>query len=292
MRTVVFTVVHPGSAEFAEGWYKSVLAQQDQGFDLCVYLDGVSAPGFMDRARLMQVEPGTTIAQVRWQATADMRRDYEAIVFSDSDDEMRTDMVLEAKRRLAIHDAYICSLECMDARGRDVGVTLSMPGEDLEKTITEQNFLGLGNSAFRTQAFSQLDSLAETYPLDWLLAVWALDRGLSVYQDKAPRVRYRLGGPGFPLLLDKRAILHGAQIIARCWSSIADYMLAFGKRPNLVDRVADAASRYAGFLKIIATPANLELYTGVVSRYRDQPHGWWWYVAYKPALEDLGWSPQ
>lgn len=198
-RLALYTTVYPGVEKYLPAWYKSVLAQVDQDFDIWIGVDGLDTStvvAAMDADRYVTwvvATKGDSPAQIRQKAIAGIVHEYPAVVFVDSDDVLEPTRVVAARESLTQSDVTGCAMRIIDERGTDLGIVLRPPeGQDIARLLPRGNVFGLSNTAYRTPILRQcLPIPADCVLVDWFLITraWTLDACLDF--DFTPRMAYR-----------------------------------------------------------------------------------------------------
>src|SRR5687767_2534796 len=109
-RLALYATAHPGARPYLAAWLRSVLAQNDLGFDLWVGLHEISPREVIEsvdddpRPTWVQGTPGATPTEIREQAIEKMSARYPGIVFVDCDDLLEPGRVAQARRSLGRWD--------------------------------------------------------------------------------------------------------------------------------------------------------------------------------------------
>jgi hypothetical protein len=198
----LYTTIYPGVEPYLRDWYRSVLEQTDQDYQLWVGLDtiGVAAVkevmGADPKATWVSGVPGDTPAQIRQRALVQIVESCDGVVLADSDDMLHASRIAAARAALQTSDLAGCALRLVDQRGRYLGLTFGLPPKARpEDVLPKNNVIGLSNSAFRSDLLRQcLPIPAEVTLVDWFLATKAWLYGARLAFDDVVRMDYRRHG--------------------------------------------------------------------------------------------------
>ena len=195
----LYTTIYPGVEVYLKDWYRSVLEQTDQDYQLWIGLDTLNvgdvkkAIAADPKATWVAATSGDTPAQVRQRALAQIIEVCDGVVLVDSDDVLHATRVASARAALQKSDLAGCALQLVDQQGLDLGLTLRLPPQArLEDVLPRNNIYGLSNSAFRSGMLQLcLPIPVSTVLVDWFLATkaWLYDAKLSF--DNVVRMKYR-----------------------------------------------------------------------------------------------------
>lgn len=295
-RLALSTTVYPAVLPYLRAWHASVLAQDDDGFDLWVAADGVTAEqvaaavGAPLGASWVDAVAGDTPTTLRARAMSILVERYPAIVFVDADDELEPTRISAARAALAEHDVSACGLLLVDEAGGGIGgVVAPASTADALEHLPMWNVFGLSNTAYRAATLERcLPVPADTALVDWYLATAAWGQDARMEFDFTPRMRYRqhpgniarVMPPYTPEYLRRAAALverHHVAVRRGRW-------LAAGKRERM-ERAADRVSAFRRWSEFV--PGALDRYCTALHRL-PAVHAWWWCVAH-PDLEAM-WS--
>lgn len=193
-----YTTVHPGVRQFLPEFVASLEAQSRQDFTLWLGLEGVT-PGELG-PEVARLDPQVVVATpqdgpvgIRQRAMEAMLARHPVVIFADADDLMLPGRVEDALDSLEGRDACACALVLADPQGRPLGPRMEPRADfDPAEVLPRANFLGLGNSVWRSEALARCLPLPRTVQaLDWHLAVKALALGLRLGFDQRPGLLYR-----------------------------------------------------------------------------------------------------
>ena len=153
----LYTTIYPGVESFLRDWYRSVLEQTDQDYQLWIGLDTIGVEAAKDamgadpKATWVAAASGDTPAQIRQRALAQIVERHDGVVLVDSDDVLHPSRVASARAALQTSDLAGCALRLVDQQGRDLGMTFGLPPQARpEDVLPRNNVFGLSNSAFRS----------------------------------------------------------------------------------------------------------------------------------------------
>lgn len=290
----VYTTVYPGVEKYLAGWYRSVVAQTDREFDICVAIDALDRDEVLaafgaDEGEVRFVSSaGGSPAGIRQSAIEQLVDEYSLIVFSDSDDLLFPERVASARAALASCDVIGCALRVVDDDERDLGIEFGPAADvDLGSLLLRNNVFGLSNSAYRSGTLGRaLPIPHDCVCIDWLLATRAWATGAVLRFDGTPQMAYRQYAENTARVLlpfTTEHVLVAAERVLDHYRCVLDagWQLPFAARAALeaaraqvasfhctVSRSADALARYVDALNQL-TPTYV----------------WWWCVAH-PHLEE------
>lgn len=295
-RIALFTVVYPGAEPFLGDWYRSVLAQTDRDFKLCIAAHGLKLPaakeamGANPEALWVQSEPGETTADIRSRALAQLTGEADAIILVDSDDILCPTRVEAARAALATSDLHGCALRLVDAAGRDTGDDFAAIGSaETDRMMPQWNAFGFSNSAYRAGLLKQCLPIPSAARLiDWLVATraWLLRARLSF--DPAPRMKYRRHGANLAPALgpfEPENIARDTHLV-RAHFDLAVASLPSNACPDRSAMLRRRRHEVAAFADGVSSrPDALKAYASVL-REMQLPPVWWTSVAH-PALSHM-----
>jgi hypothetical protein len=293
-RVAVYTTVYPGVEVYLSDWYRSVLAQTDQNFQLWIGLDGIevaaveSLIGTQLGAVWVPSEEGNTPAQIRQRALEQIVEDFDAVVLVDSDDVLHPTRVAAARAALQTAELAACALRLVDQDRKDLGATFTLPLRAVpDKILPRNNVFGFSNSAYRSDLLRRcLPVPAGVALVDWFLATKAWLNAAKLAFDPVVRMEYRQHGANtapirFPF--DANQVIQDTKKVRQHYcllqASLIDNVL-----PDRWTQVQEAATDVQLFSEqVIAQPKNLENYVRNLNALEPQ-FVWWWDVA-QPALQ-------
>jgi hypothetical protein len=294
-RIALYTTIYPGAARFYADWLSSVHRQNKRGFDVWIGVDGIEmGPQLVVRdaaVRLVTASEGDTPASLRCRAMVMMAAQYDAIVFTDCDDVLEPTRFSAALHGLENADVHGCALQLIDESGSDLGRYFGLDeGEDPNAILPRNNFLGLSNSAWRTDSLRKcLPAPSDSIALDWLLATRAWGHEARITFDRTIRMRYRQYGENIARILPPftiNQVMRATEVVlAHYRTAVIDALEFPDHRRTLLLEAADRVERFSG--AISKSQSVLDTYTEALNQL--PPHRLWWLSVAHPALEDI-WS--
>lgn len=288
----VYTAVYPGVARYLGAWYASVQAQTDRDFDLWISLDGLteaaleSQLGTRPAATFVVAETGSTPAQVRQQALAQIAERYDAVVLVDSDDLLHGDRVAAARASLGGADVAACGLRLVDEDGQPLGVSLATPGEGgADCGLPRTNAFGLSNTAYRSDVLRAcLPIPAAAALVDWYLITMAWLQGAQLAFDPTPRMDYRQHGANMARIqppFTRERVREDTALVREHYRLVLE-SLPPRALPDRLGQVREVAADVAAFDQLVVRDAAaLARYVGELNA-APPPLLWWASVAYPP----------
>jgi hypothetical protein len=294
-RIALYTTIYPGAARFFADWLSSVQKQDMRGFDVWIGVDGVETDPQLavgDAAvRLVTASEGDTPASLRCRAMAMMAAQYDAIIFTDSDDILEPTRCSAALHGLEHADVHGCALGLIDEAGRDLGIYFGLgEGEDADMILPHNNFLGLSNTAWRTGTLRKcLPVPSDCIALDWLLATRAWGHEARITFDRTIRMRYRQYGENIARVMPpftKNQVMRATEVVSEHYRTAVIDALDFpDQRRHILQEAADRVGRFR--IAISRSQYVLDTYTEALNQL--PPHRLWWLSVAHPALENI-WS--
>jgi hypothetical protein len=291
-RLAVYTTIYPGVEVYLPDWYRSLLRQRDQEFQLWIGIDNIeksaieSLLGPALKARWIVARSGVTPAQLRDEALVCMIEACSEVVLVDSDDVLHPSRVSSARAALQASEIAGCALRLVDQEGRDLGQTFDLPPKlEPEEVLPRNNVFGFSNSAFRSDLLRRcLPIPSHVVLVDWYLATRAWLLGAKMAFDHVPRMDYRqhpcnMARVRLPfsceqVISDTAMVQHHFQILL---AGPAGERVA--KR---YDKMRDVASEIEEFRqRVVLHPRRLQEYTEAFNTLTPLPL-WWSSVAYPP----------
>ena len=124
----LYTTIYPGVEPYLQAWYRSVLEQSDQDYQLWIGLDAlevtaaVEALGGEPQATWVMAAPGETPAQIRQRAFTQIVKACDGVVLVDSDDVLHPSRVAAARVALETSELNGCALRLVDQQGQALGL--------------------------------------------------------------------------------------------------------------------------------------------------------------------------
>lgn len=299
-KIAVYTTIYPGVEQFLPDWFRSVQEQTDQDFQLWVGLDQIE-PGEIENAIGANVnavwvssKPGSTPAQIRGRALAEIVDGFEAVVLVDSDDILHPSRVAAARAALQRSDVSACALRLVDHQRRDLGKTLTLPPQrGIDEILPRNNVFGFSNSAYRSELLRKCFPIpVESILVDWFLATRAWLLGARFEFDEVVRMDYRQHGTNtaglrFPFDVDQ---------VIRNTARVREHyeFLRSASMENVLTgrsaRIQEAAADVELFWEqVVLQPERLQKYVHDLNSLKPQ-NVWWWEVA-QPELNRF-WKEQ
>lgn len=280
----LFTVVYPGSLRFFRAWHESVALQSDQAFDLWIALDGVSpeelellANGSL-RSQWIHIRAGEDPVQLRWRSIVGIREQYDAVIFTDSDDILEPGRVAAAREGLRTADVVGCAMRIIDEDGADAGrIATCPPGLGFDGFLSTSNIFGLSNTAYSRRALSLLDAPPPGCVLmDWFLVTQVWGAGLPIAFGQSVGMRYRQYGRNIARIVPPftpEQIVTASELVGRHYVLLENYQGRF--RPEVRRRLQEAATSLEHFQsRVVADPPVLKEYCHTISAL---DHAWMWW---------------
>lgn len=291
----LYTTIYPGAARFWADWLASVHRQDESGFDLWIGVDGME----MDSQHLnwhaaVQIVKATsedTPVSLRCRAMGLMAAQYDAVIFADSDDILAPTRFSAALSGLENADLHGCALGVIGEDGRDLGIYFGLvEGEEPDSMLPRNNFLGLSNTAWRSETLRKcLSSPDDCIALDWLLATRAWGQHARITFDRSIRMRYRQYGENVARVMppfNQNQILKATEVVIRHYrAAVVDALNFSAERRHILQEAAGRVERF----KIAITSSKSILETYVEALNSLPPHRLWWLSVAHPGLEEI-WS--
>jgi len=291
----LFATVYPGVEAYLPAWHDSIRSQSDQGFDLWIAVDALSAEsirtacGSAPAATWVSGEPGDSPAQIRQRALAAIVREYPAVVLVDSDDLLESTRIAAARNYLKENDAAACAMRLVDEGGRDLDLLMDLPADTaLDDLLPRHNLFGLSNTAYRSDLLAHCLSIPNRCALvDWFLITRAWALGARLAFDQTCRMAYRRhAGNTAPLLPP----FTSAQIASATALVQSHYELTLQHlgpvSPARRSRLQSEQERVRAFAgEMAAQPQQLDAYVRALNQL--PPTLLWWSCVAHPQLSDL-----
>ena len=294
-RLALYTTIYPGMERFLLDWCRSVNCQDYRSFDIWIGVDNTETGtvySLLDQRyciTFVHAVVGDTPVSLRCRAMMRMVTQYKAIIFTDSDDVLEPARVSAALNGLGSADVYGCALGLMDEAGHDLGLYFGLlEGEDPEVILPNGNFLGLSNTAWRSDTLGKcLPVPKQCVAMDWLLATRAWGNGARITFDRAIRMRYRQYGTNITSVVPP----FSAKQIIRTTTVVTDhYRMLTADDPGIPSSqrqiLREAAARIEKFRNTIMSSHSI-LDTYVAELNKLPAHHLWWLTVAHPALEEL-----
>jgi glycosyltransferase involved in cell wall biosynthesis len=265
----------------------SIRQQDDQDFDIVVFLDGGSLEALGDleeRATIIEPPVGSSPASIRQLAlTYALERRYDNIVFTDVDDFYTPDRVRRSKRSLGEAGFTFNEIQTVDEAGRLIQKDLikQFYGNsriDRIDPLLERNFLGMSNTAVRVSCLREIAIPASLVAVDWYLYSVLLVGGHVGIQAEKALTSYRQSvnnAVGVRSALDEHRLLKGIAIKAMHYESMA----AFCAQRRLSSAMEIYKELRSEMERLDARCHNEEFrsqYVEVVNRHYESIYRGWW----------------
>lgn len=293
-RIALYTTIYPGAEAYLGHWHRSVQAQTDKGFQLCIGLDGIerevveSMIGRHLEAVWAPSSLESTPARVRQESLAGIVERFDAVVLVDCDDVLHPARVAAARMALKTSELAACALRLTSQQGEDLGITLTLPERGKpDDILPRNNIFGFSNSAYRSGLLARcLPIPARVELVDWFLATRAWLMGASLAFDPVVRMDYRQHSANtapirFPF--EASQVIRNALKVRRHFESLLASPMknALPDRWARVQKVSEDVRLFTE--EVVAQPCKLETYLGKLNALKPQAI-WWWDVAH-PALQ-------
>ena len=294
-RIALYTTIYPGAARFFADWLSSVLKQDMRSFDVWIGVDGMKIDSQLvvgdAPVQIVTATSDDTPVSLRSRAMTMMASIYDGIVFTDSDDILEPTRCSAALHGLESADVHGCALGLIDEVGCDLGLYFGLrEGEDPDTIIPRNNFLGLSNTAWRTDTLRKcLPAPSDCIALDWLLATRAWGHGARITFDKTIRMRYRQYSENVARVMPpftNTQVLKATEIVSEHYKTAVTDALGFpDQRRHVLQEAADQVERFR--VAMTRSQSGLDTYTKALNQL--PPHRLWWLSVAHPELEDI-WS--
>jgi len=294
-RTVLYTTIYPGIDRFLSDWCFSLKNQDNQSFDVLIGVDGIAPETALSMINLdfpvnfiWAVSEDTPIS-LRNRAIMSALDAYDVIIFTDSDDILEPTRVSASLHGLEDADIYGCALKLIDEHGADLGVYFGLEdGEGPETVLPTNNYLGLSNTAWRTDVLQRcLPAPESCVAMDWFLVTKAWGSNAKIFFDKSVRMGYRQYGANTACVLppfSSEQILKATDVVSRHYLLILSGDLEF--TPNKLKLLENASSRVEKFRNTITSSREvLDAYVSSLNQL--PPHRLWWQSVANPTLEEI-----
>src|ERR1700733_6940384 len=132
MALAVYTTIYPGVERYLHQWFRSLLSQQDQEFQLWIGIDAVDRSAIEKllgpelSAEWIVARSGVTPAQLRDEALSCITKTFSEVVLVDSDDLLHPSRISSARAALDDTELAGCALRLVDQEGNDLGQTFDL----------------------------------------------------------------------------------------------------------------------------------------------------------------------
>lgn len=290
-KLAVYTTVYPAAAPYLRAWSDSLGSQRCTDFTVVIASDGLPRdaltipPNIEDVVWVEATERDTPVS-LRQRAFELLARDFDACVFTDADDVLLPERVLNAREGLETADICGCALALIAEDGAELGYEVVYPeGVSIGELLPRSNVFGLSNTAWRAGALRHILPLPESVLLDWYMVTLAWISGASIRFDPRVGMLYRQYQDNTARLLPPfearhlqvatRRILHHYALLLNVLPEDSNYREVFLQRVAEVESFEQAMNNKTRAARYLA-----ELNT------RPPTLLWWAFVAH-PELETL-----
>jgi len=196
-KTVFFTVCYPKALVYLDDFFKSLVNQTDQDFDVLVINDSCGALDGQFRRygslRIYELSATGSFASIRQAGFEEViRRGYQQVVFGDFDDCFSPDRIAKVKMFLKDWDIVVNDLSLFGNREEKNYLSRRIAGGTVVRLrdILRKNFMGFSNTAVRTECLKGI-VLAEATALDWYLFSCLLAKGAKAIFCNDALTQYR-----------------------------------------------------------------------------------------------------
>ena len=292
----VYSTVFPGVEPYLADWYSSVMAQTQSDFTLCIGQDDLSRDavsrhaGQRVEAEWFMAPTGSTIADVRNAALAEIARYEGIVVMVDSDDVLLSNRVANARQMLLDCDVAACALELASQDGTRTGEVITVrESTKPDDILPRHNLFGLSNSAWRMGMLRRcLPVPSEALLVDWYLVTQAwlyggvlkFDRRIGMLYRQHDRSSAQIRPPFTP-----HQVRNDTEKVYQHFALVCANFRA-GQNESRQKRLAGVADDVGRFREIVCSDA--QLLDEYVRRLNHTQCGnfWWESVAY-PELRAL-----
>lgn len=295
-RIAVYTTVYPQVMRFLPDWYRSVTAQTDSQFTLCVALDClepadvIQAVGDEVNAHWIAGSAGDSPARIRCRALREITTSYDAVVLVDADDVMERSRVAAARRALGSSDVAACALSIIDQDGSGTGQEFTVDdASSPDAVLPRHNVFGFSNSAYRCDVLAACLPIPSSAVLvDWYVVTRAWLAGARLAFDRRPHMRYRQYEQNLACVVPPFT----AQRIGTDTAHVLQHLqlvLEHAPRDCLLGRLQQVREVHrdvtAFHARVVEQPSQLRRYTELLNALNPQPL--WWVSVAHPHLRAL-----
>jgi hypothetical protein len=295
----LYTTIYPGVESFLRDWYRSVLEQTDQEYQLWIGLDSIgveaakNAMGADPKATWVAAASGDTPGQIRQRALARIVERYDGVVLVDSDDVLHSSRVASARAALQTCDLAGCSLRLVDQQGRDLGMTFGLPPQARpEDVLPRNNVFGFSNSAYRSDLLRRCLPIPDTAVLvDWYLATKAWVYEARLVFDPVVRMDYRQHDANMARVrppFNRQQIFQDTERVRQHFQlmRVAPTVKGKSERFAAIERVAEDIELF--HRDVVLQPTKLDQYVEAINLLKPAPL--WWSCVAHPMLRHM-WMP-
>lgn len=292
-KVAVYTVLYPASIGYFEEFWRSLAPQLEEGFDAYISLDAVTVDearalmGDGAGARFLPASPGSTPAEIRVAALAQLTDSYDGIVLVDADDVLLPGRVAAAAAALESVDVYACAMRVVNEALRPIEELVFAPSAtqvealpDSAELFARVNVFGFGNGAYRSEVLARgLDVPSDTLMVDWLVASRAYLAGAAFEFDLEPRMLYRQHGRNSAGVLppfEAPRIVRDARRVADHHTKLLEGRHETVREVAPFERARRLSEGFAAWLEIDRHAAS---YAERLAHVKRRPWLWWEHVA-------------
>lgn len=294
LKTALYTTIYPGEEPYIKPWYDSVQNQTCRDFEIVIGLDEFTPEqvfdcvGFSFKAHFIPADKGASPAQVREKAFRFINKNYDRVVFTDSDDILHPERIERASRLLDSCDITACSLRIIDTDGTDLKRIFPLEEQpNLFKLMPRANVFGLSNTAYKTSLLEKVMPFpAECVMLDWFMATRAWLYGAEIKTDTKALMDYRQHHANTARVLPpftKSQLLRACELLKLHYELIEIHVLP--DFPQVKPTYAKQISRLETFIDAMSHAERLEEYLSALNK-QEENYIWWSWIAH-PALEEI-----
>jgi hypothetical protein len=296
MSLAVYTTIYPGVEPYLADWYQSLCRQTDRDFDLWIGLDMLEPRsvqallGHDIPAHWVVAASSSSPAEIRQQALIELVDTCSGVVCVDSDDVLHPDRVCAARAGLEANDLVGCALTLVDAEGKSLDLTFSLPAAlSPDGVLPRNNVYGLSNSAFRTDLLKKCLPIPSAAVLvDWFLSTRAWLLGARLAFDRVPGMDYRQHDANtarlrYPLSADQ---VTSDTALVRQHLQLVLSQPGFGALPGRLVSLRALSTEIEIFQSVVVQDARrLQSYVDALNDLRPAPL--WWASVANPALQTM-----
>ena len=294
-KVALYTTIYSGVEQYLQDWCRSLENQGTREFDIWIGVDDIDRNVILQyirskwNLRFISREVDDTPISLRLRALKMMVTEYDALIFSDSDDIMEPTRVSASIQGIQSADIYGCALGLIDATGHRIGAYFGLKeGEVLDDVLPRYNFLGLSNTAWRSETLKNFLSVPKTcVAMDWYLATQAWGNGAAIIFDRTVRMRYRQYANNTAKVVppfSTAQVINATDIVSEHYHQVQLFGSGWLASHRL--KVEEASSRLNKFkIAITKSRQTCDAYVNALNQL--PPHHLWWQSVAHPALEDI-----
>ncbi len=299
-KLAVYTTIYPAVRPYIAVWYDSICKQTDLEFELWIGLDCVTRHAVKElvgrdiEAKWVESTHGSTPAQIRQQALAEIVEVSSEVVLVDSDDLLHPTRVAAARVALRSGELAGCALRLVDQQAKSLDLTFTLPAAfGPNEIFPRNNAFGFSNSAYRAELLKRVLPIpSEAVLVDWFIATRAWLLGAKIEFDREARMDYRQYPQNMALVrppFTAQQVAAATALVRQHFRLVLQAPLSgsIEGRYLQVERTANDVEEFSE--RIISDPIRLAHYVTAYNSL-DLPQIWWSCVA-NPALSHL-WKDQ